>query len=34
VTETTNFADDRLAELPVIDLLTSPVYVLAEAWKG
>jgi glucosamine--fructose-6-phosphate aminotransferase (isomerizing) len=34
VTETTNFADDPLGELPVIDLLTSPVYVLAEAWKG
>ena len=34
VTETTNFADDRLSDLPVIDLLTSPVYVLAEAWKG
>jgi glucosamine--fructose-6-phosphate aminotransferase (isomerizing) len=33
VTETTNFADERLADLPVIDLLTSPVYVLAEAWK-
>ena len=34
VTETTNFADERLADLPVIDLLTSPVHVLAEAWKG
>ena len=34
VTETTSFADDRLGDLPVIDLLTSPVYVLAEAWRG
>ncbi|HET9770240.1 MAG TPA: glucosamine-6-phosphate synthase, partial [Acidimicrobiia bacterium] len=33
VTETTNFSDDRLADLPVIDLLTSPVHGLAEAWK-
>jgi glucosamine--fructose-6-phosphate aminotransferase (isomerizing) len=34
VTETASFADDRLAALPVIDLLTSPVHVLAEAWKA
>ena len=34
VTETVPFHDERLAELPVIDLLTSPVHVLAEAWKG
>src|SRR5581483_6240984 len=34
VTETAPFSDDRLAELPVIDLLTSPVHGLAEAWKG
>ena len=33
VTETTNFADERLADLTVIDLLTSPVHVLAEAWR-
>jgi glutamine---fructose-6-phosphate transaminase (isomerizing) len=33
VTETTAFDDERLGELPVIDLLTSPVYVLAEAWR-
>ena len=33
VTETAAFTDDRLAELPVIGLLTSPVHVLAEAWK-
>jgi hypothetical protein len=33
VTETTGFDDDRLGDLPVIDLLTSPVYVLAEAWR-
>ncbi|MEW6476067.1 MAG: SIS domain-containing protein [Actinomycetota bacterium] len=33
VTETTSFSDERLADLPVIDLLTSPVHVLAEAWK-
>jgi glucosamine--fructose-6-phosphate aminotransferase (isomerizing) len=33
VTETTAFDDDRLGTLPVIDLLTSPVYVLAEAWR-
>jgi glucosamine--fructose-6-phosphate aminotransferase (isomerizing) len=33
VTETTSFDDDRLGELPVIDLLTSPVHVLAEAWR-
>jgi glucosamine--fructose-6-phosphate aminotransferase (isomerizing) len=34
VTETATFADERLGDLPVIDLLTSPVHVLAEAWKG
>ena len=34
VTETAVFADDRLAALAVIDLLTSPVHVLAEAWRG
>ena len=34
VTETASFADERLADLPVIDLLTAPVHVLAEAWKG
>jgi glucosamine--fructose-6-phosphate aminotransferase (isomerizing) len=34
VTETTTFDDDRLGSLPVIDLLTSPVYVLAEAWRS
>jgi glucosamine--fructose-6-phosphate aminotransferase (isomerizing) len=33
VTETASFDDDRLGELPVIDLLTSPVHVLAEAWR-
>ena len=33
VTETTTFDDGRLGDLPVIDLLTSPVYVLAEAWR-
>ncbi|HZI37616.1 MAG TPA: SIS domain-containing protein, partial [Acidimicrobiia bacterium] len=33
VTETTTFEDDRLGALAVIDLLTSPVYVLAEAWR-
>jgi glutamine---fructose-6-phosphate transaminase (isomerizing) len=33
VTETTGFDDDRLGDLAVIDLLTSPVYVLAEAWR-
>jgi glucosamine--fructose-6-phosphate aminotransferase (isomerizing) len=34
VTETTMFEDDRLGAMAVIDLLTSPVYVLAEAWRG
>ncbi|HLJ08554.1 MAG TPA: SIS domain-containing protein [Acidimicrobiia bacterium] len=34
VTETAPFSDERLGELPVIDLLTSPVYVLAEAWRS
>jgi glucosamine--fructose-6-phosphate aminotransferase (isomerizing) len=34
VTETAAFSDARLGELPVIDLLTSPVHVLAEAWRG
>jgi glutamine---fructose-6-phosphate transaminase (isomerizing) len=33
VTETASFDDERLADLPVIDLLTSPVHVLAEAWR-
>ncbi|HVW33207.1 MAG TPA: SIS domain-containing protein, partial [Acidimicrobiia bacterium] len=33
VTETAGFSDDRLGDLPVIDLLTSPVHVLAEAWR-
>ena len=33
VTETASFDDARLGELPVIDLLTSPVHVLAEAWR-
>ena len=33
VTETASFDDERLGDLPVIDLLTSPVYVLAEAWR-
>ncbi len=33
VTETTNFSDERLAALAVIELLTSPVHVLAEAWR-
>jgi glucosamine--fructose-6-phosphate aminotransferase (isomerizing) len=33
VTETTSFDDERLGDLPVIDLLTSPVHVLAEAWR-
>ena len=34
VTETAAFNDERLGELAVIDLLTSPVHLLAEAWKG
>jgi hypothetical protein len=33
VTETAGFSDDRLGELAVIDLLTAPVHVLAEAWR-
>jgi glucosamine--fructose-6-phosphate aminotransferase (isomerizing) len=33
VTETTSFDDERLGALAVIDLLTSPVHVLAEAWR-
>ena len=34
VTETNPvFDDDRLATVPVIDLLVSPVHVLAEAWR-
>ncbi|HEV7865555.1 MAG TPA: SIS domain-containing protein, partial [Acidimicrobiia bacterium] len=33
VTETTTFSDEGLGEIPVIDLLTSPVHVLAEAWR-
>jgi len=33
VTETTSFDDERLGGLAVIDLLTSPVHVLAEAWR-
>jgi glucosamine--fructose-6-phosphate aminotransferase (isomerizing) len=28
------FRDDLLGEVPVIDLLTDPVYVLAEHWTG
>jgi hypothetical protein len=28
------FRDDLLGELPVIDLLSEPVYVLAEHWTG
>jgi glucosamine--fructose-6-phosphate aminotransferase (isomerizing) len=34
VTETASFADERLGDLPVIDLLTAPVHVLAENWRG
>jgi glucosamine--fructose-6-phosphate aminotransferase (isomerizing) len=34
VTETAAFTDERLGELAVIDLLTSPVHLLAEAWRG
>ncbi|MDQ1567982.1 MAG: hypothetical protein QOF96_2862, partial [Actinomycetota bacterium] len=34
VTETASFSDERLGDLAVIDLLTSPVHVLAEAWRG
>jgi len=34
VTETAPFSDERLGELAVIDLLTSPVHVLAEAWRS
>jgi hypothetical protein len=34
VTETEpSFDDAILAEVPVIDLLTKPVYVLAERWR-
>ncbi|MET0665546.1 MAG: hypothetical protein ABW008_08295, partial [Acidimicrobiales bacterium] len=34
VTETEpTFRDDLLAEVPLVDLLTSPVYVLAERWR-
>jgi hypothetical protein len=28
------FRDDLLGELPVVDLLSEPVYVLAEQWTG
>ena len=35
VTETEpTFRDDLLGEIPMIELLTSPVYVLAERWRG
>jgi glucosamine--fructose-6-phosphate aminotransferase (isomerizing) len=34
VTETeASFDDSRLAEVPLVDLLTEPVYVLADAWR-
>jgi hypothetical protein len=34
VTETeSGFDDEQLAGVPVIDLLTSPVYVLAQQWR-
>ncbi|HEX9549121.1 MAG TPA: glucosamine-6-phosphate synthase, partial [Acidimicrobiales bacterium] len=34
VTETeANFDDSRLAEVPLVDLLTEPVYVLADEWR-
>ena len=34
VTETEPaFDDDRLGTVPVIDLLTEPVYVLARLWR-
>ena len=34
VTETEpTFRDDLLAEVPLVDLLTAPVYVLAERWR-
>ena len=28
------FRDDLLAEVPLVDLLTAPVYVLAERWRS
>ena len=35
VTETESaFDDERLADIPLLTLLTEPVYVLAERWKG
>ncbi len=35
VTETeTTFSDDRLADVPVRDLLTLPVTELAERWRS
>jgi len=34
VTETAAWSDERLGELAVIDLLTSPVHLLAEAWRA
>ena len=35
VTETEpTFRDDLLAEVPLVDLLTAPVYVLAERWRS
>ena len=35
VTETEpTFRDDLLGEIPIIELLTSPVYVLAERWRS
>ena len=34
VTETAGFCDDLLGGLSVIELLTTPVNVLAEAWRG
>ena len=34
VTETEpTFRDDLLGEVPVVELLTAPVYVLAERWR-
>ena len=35
VTETEpTFRDDLLGEIPIVELLTSPVYVLAERWRS
>ena len=28
-----SFDDDRLADVPLVDLLTEPVYVLATRWR-